>query len=423
EAGGNLADLSAGTMAALTALMPEGWSQGNPIDLGGEADGKRYAAALDTLFKDRNIDGVMVLNRPSALASSVEAARAVAEISVRAKPCVLTSWMGGATAYESRRLLAEKGLPTYDSPGHAARGFMHMVNYRRNQVLLTETVPSIPEHFSPDVETARGLLRDVLRERREWLTEFEAKAVLATYDIPVVPTEIAPTPEMAADIAARMGGTVALKILSPDILRKAAVGGVALDLASPAAVFEAASAMNRRVLQFAPRAVLQGFTVMPMIRRRNSTELILGVVNEPQFGPMILFGQGGTAVEALGDTALALPPLNMHLAHEVMSRTGIWRVLKGFPGRPPADLDAIAATLVKVSQLVTDLGEIVELDINPLMADENGVLALDARIRVAAFDGDPASRLAIRPYPRHLEQEIKLADGRHLLLRPVRPED
>jgi acetyltransferase len=216
---------------------------------------------------------------------------------------------------------------------------------------------------------------------------------------------------------------VAVKILSPSITHKSDLGGVALNLQNPAAVLTTAAAMLDRIHALAPDAEIQGFTVQPMVIRPNARELILGMFDDLQFGPVILFGHGGTAVEVIRDKALALPPLNLNLAREVMARTRVYRLLQGYRGTPPANLDDIALTLIKVSQLVCDFAEIKELDINPLLADENGVVALDARIGVVASDIPAAARLAIRPYPRELEETLTLPDGKQLLLRPIRPED
>ena len=424
ETGGRLAELSPETIARLDAALPRTWSHGNPVDIIGDAPGGRYQAALQVLLEDKGVDGVLVLNCPVAIVSAREAAQAVIEtIGDRRKPTVLTSWVGEGTAVEARRMFADHRIPTYDTPAQAVRAFMHMVDYRRNQDILMETPPSIPEDFTPDTDGARAIVTKAIAAGREWLTEPEAKAVLAAYRVPVAATETATTPADAAALAAEIDGPVALKILSRDITHKTDVGGVVLDLLGPAAVHEAATAMIERVQERQPQARLDGFTVQAMVRRPDAFELIIGVASDSQFGLTVLFGQGGTAVEVIDDKALALPPLNMHLAHEVMSRTRIWRLLKGARGRAAADLEAIALTLVKISLLAIDVDGIIELDINPLLADASGVIALDARIRVGDPTEPSASRLAIRPYPKELEEQINLGDGRVLLLRPVVPED
>jgi acetyltransferase len=428
DKGGRLAELSPETLARLNEVLPPTWSHGNPVDIIGDAPGSRYADALEVLLDDKGINAVLVLNCPTAVASSTDAAQAVIDTLKKStlmyrRPVLLTSWLGDGAAVAARRLFSQNRIPTYETPTEAVRGFLQMVRYRRNQEMLMQTPPTIPEAFAPDTEKAQQVINQALAEGRTWLTEIEAKRVLAAYSIPVVPTHIAASPEESVELAARLGKTVALKIISPDITHKSDVGGVALDLETPEVVRKTAEAMKERVQNARPDARIVGFAVQPMIRRLHAHELIIGVIDDAQFGPVLLFGHGGTAVEVIRDTALALPPLNMHLAREVMSRTRIYGLLEGYRGMPVTDIDAIALTLVKVSQLITDIGDIAEIDINPLLADERSVLALDARIKVARATVPAAQRLAIRPYPKELEETLSLPDGRTLQLRPVRPED
>jgi acetyltransferase len=303
------------------------------------------------------------------------------------------------------------------------QAFMHLVRYRRNQELLQQVPPSIPDDFEPHPEQAQAILARAFDQGRTWLTEVEAKNVLAAYAIPVVPTTVVTSPDEAAETAARIGRPVALKILSADITHKSDVGGVMLGLADPWNVHEAARTMLENLRARRPNARVEGLNVQPMVDTRGGQELIIGMIDDALFGPVILFGQGGTAVEVVRDQALALPPLNLHLAHELMRATRVFRLLQGFRDRPAADLDAIALTLVKVAQMVADLDQIAELDINPLLASAEGVVALDARIRIAEPRRRGTDRLAIRPYPKELEQTIALPKGRTFLLRPIRPED
>lgn len=423
DEGGRLAELAPATVERLDAVLPPTWSHANPVDIVGDAPGPRFADALSVLLEDPGADAILGINCPTAMASGAEAARAVVDTAADSPRCVLTSWVGDESASEARQLFAERGLPSYDTPDRAVRAFMHMVNYRRNQESLAETPPSVPAEFVPDTDAARRVVDAALADDREWLTEPEAKAVLAAYAMPVVPTHAAPDPDAAARMAARLATPVALKILSRDIAHKSDVGGVVLDLRAPAAVREAAESMLDRMRETSPDARLDGFTVQPMVQRPGAFELIAGAIEDRQFGPLVLFGHGGTGVEVIDDSALALIPLNMTLARQTIARTRIHQRLKGYRDRPPAALDDVALALVKVSQLVIDLAEIVELDVNPLLADEFGVLALDARIRVRRADGPASARLAIRPYPKELEDTVGLADGTALLLRPVRPED
>ena len=424
EEGGRLAELDDTTIGKLDAVLPKTWSRGNPVDIIGDADGQRYADTLNVITDDPNVDALLVLNCPTAVASQTEAATAVADtVKQGRRATVLTSWVGNGQAAKARGIFAENRIPTYDTPGQAVRAFMHLVNYNRNQKILTDTVPSVPETFTPDREAAKAVIDAVISEGREWLSELESKQVLSAYQIPVPSTQIALDPDEAAKIAAGLASPVVIKILSPDITHKSDVGGVAVDLVGPRMVKEAAAAMLSRVGKQMPEARIQGFTIQPMIQRPGAYELIVGVTDDAQFGPMLLFGQGGTAVEIIDDIALALPPLNMRLAREAISRTRFSKLLHGYRDRPAVDLDAVALTMIKVSQLVVDYGEIKEMDINPLLADESGVIALDARIRVEKSLVAPEKRLAIRPYPKELEEEIPLGDGRILLLRPIRPED
>jgi len=425
DEGGHLAELAPATLERLSAALPATWSRGNPVDIIGDAPGHRYGDALSVLFEDPGLDAVLVLNCPTGVASSTDAAEAVvAAVQSRPHPPLIASWVGGSAPVDNaRRLLQSNRLPVYDTPGQAVLAFMHLVRYRDGQQALMETPPSVPEQFVPDVAAARAVIESVLASGREWLTEPEAKRLLAAYCVPVAETRTVADAEEAATAAAAIGFPVALKILSPDITHKSDVGGVALDLTDAVQVRAATLAMRAGIAQAAPQAHLEGFAVQPMIRRPNAHELIIGASEDPQFGLVILFGHGGTAVEIIADRALALPPLNLNLAHDLIAQTRVSRLLRGYRDRPPADLDAIALTLIKVAQLVIDLTEIAELDINPLLADQDGVIALDARVRVARAAAPPERRLAIRPYPKELEDEIALNDGRTLLLRPIRPED
>jgi acetyltransferase len=423
NAGGRLAQLSDETIRQLDAVLPPTWSHGNPVDIIGDATGERYAAVLKILVEDPGLDAVLVLHCPTAIVSSIEAAEAVVNTARGASRNILTSWMGRDAVRSSRQLFAQHGIPTYGTPEHAVRAFMHIVHYRRNQDLLMETPPSVPAEFTPVITTARLVIENALVSDHTVLSEPEAKAVLAAYGVPVVETHIARNAHDAVRLAGELGYPVALKLISPEISHKSDVGGVVLDLETPDGVQTAVSAIATRVAKMRPDAHITGFTVQKMERRPNAHELIIGVASDPLFGPVILFGQGGTAVEVIGDRAVALPPLNMSLARELISRTRIFKLLQGYRDRPAADLNAICLTLIQISQLIIDLPEVVELDINPLFADHNGVLALDARMRVAPAAVPGPARLAIRPYPKELEEYVILPSGRRVLLRPIRPED
>lgn len=424
EQGGHLAELDSETLAELNQVLPSTWSHGNPVDIVGDAPGERYAAAFDILIRDKGVDAILALNCPTAVASSTDAAQAIVDAASDKRGLPLyTSWVGDGAAATARQLFAAQRIPTFQTPEQAVRSFMYLVDYQRNQEMLTETPPSVPEAFSTDPDKARNRIQAVLKEGRTWLSDPEAKEVMAAYGVPVVNTRRVKTPDEAASVAAELGGTVALKILSPDILHKTDVRGVVLDVEGPAVVRSAAEALLRRISEEKPDADIQGLTIEPMVRRPGAFELIAGIVKDPQFGPLVLFGEGGRAVEIINDKSMGLPPLNMQLARAVMSRTRIFRQMQGYRGLAAVNLDAVALTLIRLAQLAADFPEIVELDINPLLADEYGVIALDVRIKVEKSNKLPGDHLAIRPYPKDLEETIPLGDGRTLLLRPILPED
>lgn len=426
---GRLAELSPETLKRLNEVLPPTWSHGNPVDMVGDASPEDYQRAVDAIMGDRGVDGILAIHCPSAVSSGVESARAVVEAvrrrrrEVGRETAVLASWIGEGAAEGARRLFLENGIPSYETPTQAVRGFMQMVRHRKSREALMETPPSAPDGFEPQTETARSTIAKALGEGRCWLMEPEAKSLLEAYRIPVVETRFAATPEEASWKAAGLRMPLVLKVVSEDILHKSDAGGVVMGLRNPEEVLEHARAMMERLRVQVPQARISGFTVQPEEHRHQAWELIVGAAQDPLFGPVILFGHGGTAVEVINDQALGLPPLNMKLARDMMDGTRVIRLLRGYRDVPPADIEAVAFTLVKISRLVCDLDEVVEMDINPLLADAAGVVALDARIRVAPACLPPEGRLAIRPYPKHLEETVRLSDGRTLRLRPIRPED
>ncbi len=435
DLGGVLAELSAETKARLDSALPPTWSKSNPIDIVGDADAARYAAALEALLADAENDAVLVLNVPTALASPTITAQAVAEhvrkyraTVLRAKP-TLAVWIGVAPDAASQFAAAE--VPQYGTEADAVRGFMHLVRYAQVQDALMETPPSLPEHFVPDVAMARRATEQTLHEGRRWLDPLAANQVLAAYAIPTVPAMLAQDSTEAAAAAKPFlaaGHPVVVKIVSPDIVHKSDVGGVRLGLSSEAAVEAAAADIIARARAAKPEARITGVIVQPMIISPKAHELIVGVADDPTFGPVIVFGQGGTAVEVMDDKALALPPLDLKMASDLIARTRVARLMKGYRNVPAARVADVALTLVKLAQLAADLPEVRELDINPLLADETGVLALDARIAVQPhsqpkFKGTGYGRFAVRPYPKEWEQQLALQDGTSILVRPLRPED
>ena len=434
DMGGTLAALDAATVRRLDAVLPPTWSRANPVDIVGDADASRYTAALEALLTDRENDAVLVMNVPTALASSSEAAEAVTRLLAQrprpgaGKP-VLGVWLGDRP--QALATLDAAGVPTYATEADAVRGFMYLVRHREAQQALMETPPSLPEDFAVDSAAAQAVVDGALAQGRRWLDPLEVTALLQAYGIPITPAVLAPDPEAAVAAAAPLlaqGDPVALKILSPDIVHKSDVGGVRLNLASEAAVREAAAGILERARQARPQARIDGVVVQPMITRPKARELICGLADDATFGPVVVFGRGGTAVEVIDDKALALPPLDLRLAHELISRTRVSRILKAYRDVPAADERAVALVLVKLAQLAADIPQVRELDINPLLADRDGVVAVDARVAVAPWEGPVQkgpwhSRFVVRPYPKEWERSVALPHGRSMHVRPVRPED
>ncbi|MEQ1614639.1 MAG: bifunctional acetate--CoA ligase family protein/GNAT family N-acetyltransferase, partial [Hyphomicrobiaceae bacterium] len=432
DLGGMLAKLPPSTTAALDAVLPPTWSRNNPVDIVGDADGRRYSAALDVLLETGDADAILVMNCPTALASSTDIARAVIASTTNrraaGKPArpLLTNWLGDDAAAPARQLFADERIATFDTPASAIEGFMQLVRYARAQDELMRTPPPMPPGLTFDADAAHAIIGRSLARGQTMLSEIDAKALLAAYGIPIVETAIARTAEDAAVIArAQLANnkSCVIKILSDDITHKSDVGGVRLGLETPDIVRAAASEMLERIAKSHPTARIEGVTVQPMIRRPRAHELLIGMSDDATFGPMLMFGAGGTAVEVLRDTAQALPPLDLELARDMMRQTRIQRLLDGYRDRPKADLDAIALTLVKVGAMVIAHPEIREIDINPLLADESGVIALDARVRVAGPDAPARRPLSIKPYPVQWERRDTLAGVGGILLRPIRPED
>ncbi|MGZ3722759.1 MAG: bifunctional acetate--CoA ligase family protein/GNAT family N-acetyltransferase, partial [Bdellovibrionales bacterium] len=422
EQGGILATLSPKTIKELNGFLPSTWSGANPVDIIGDASAERYTKTLKVLLGDEGVDAVLTLNCPTAVVNSSEVAKSLIEVERPESKSVLAVWLGGENQQKARDVFAKAGMPCYSTPGSGVRAFMHLVHFKRGQEALMATPQSIAESIQPNFSKVKEIL-DGVSGKREWLSEYEAKQVLSAYEIPTTRTWLASSADEAARLAKAAGGPVALKIFSPDIIHKSDVGGVVLNLKTPEEVKAAALAMMERIRSKQPTARLEGFIIEDMIHRPGSFELIVGMNEDIQFGPVILFGEGGTAVEVIADTALELPPLNLKLANDLISRTRVYRRLKGYRDQVPVNLDALRLTLVKVSQLIVDFGEIVEIDINPLIADAQGVMALDARIRLKPSAAPAQQRLAIKPYPKELEMEVALVDGRKFLLRPIRAED
>lgn len=428
DEGGTLAALSPSTIEALNRVLPVSWSKGNPIDIIGDAGPERYRTALEILLGDANADAILVLNCPVAVADPTASAEVVATLARAARKNgnptpIFTAWLGEAAVADARKRLDEAGLPVFDTPEQAVTAMMQLVRRAKAQEMLMQIPPASAGEVSRDLKTIREPIDRALAEGREWLSTVEANGILQAYRIPTVEMRVAKTPEEAHRTAVAMGFPVALKILSTDIVHKSDVGAVALNLKDGPSVARAASTMLLRIAEAQPDAHIDGFIVQPMASRAGVHELIVGLSEDPLFGPVVLFGQGGTAVEVVNDQALALPPLNAILARDLIGRTRVARLLKGYRDRPPSDMNAIVKVILALQEIAIDLPEVKELDINPLWASDQGVLALDARIRVAKEPRPGTERFAIKPYPSELAREITDRHGKTYLMRPIKPED
>lgn len=421
--GGKLATLPPETVAALNQVLPANWSHGNPIDIIGDAPVERYQRALAILFERHPDKALLFIHSPTAIVPSADIARVIAPMVVQSRQHVISCWLGAAAVAEARQIFSDAGIPHFGTPEDAVQAFMQVVEYRRNQQLLMQTPAAGTQHDPINRVAARAIVDRALAEGRSMLTEPESKALLEACHIPVVDTRIAQSAGEAREMAEQIGFPVAVKVLSPDVSHKTEVGGVVLDLTTPEAVEAAVQGIEQRLARLRPEARLNGFSVQAMARWPDAQELIIGITTDPIFGPVILFGQGGIAVEVLHDHAVALPPLNSVLARDMIMRTRVASLLAGYRNRKPADIEAVCRVLIQVAHLAAELPEVAELDLNPLLADHHGVIALDARVLIRPSRlRHPHDRLAIRPYPQELEEKIAWMSDT-LLLRPIRPED
>lgn len=422
--GGQLAKLSGETLATLNAALPPFWSHANPIDILGDATAERYKVAVEACLKDPGMDGVLVLLTPQAMTDPTETARQLASFATVAKKPLLACWLGGAGVREGRDVLNRAGVPTFDSPEAAIRAFLHMVQYRRNQELLYEAPKALPENWMPNAVKVRELIARARAEDRTLLDEAEAKELLLAYGLPVLPSVACRTMQEAVQAAKKVGFPVVLKLLSRTVTHKSDVGGVKLNITDEAGVCAAFDSIRAAVMQKVVPSAFEGVTVQPMIRDKGY-ELIVGSSLDQQFGPVLLFGSGGVLVEVMKDRALALPPLNRTLARRMMERTQIYTALQGVRGQAAVDVGALETMLVRFSQLVCDFDEIQEVDLNPVLASPQRILALDARVVLTPPDQPPEKRrkLAIHPFPNQLTAPYTLRDGTTVTVRAILPED
>jgi len=433
ELGGTVPALTPEVTAKLDAALPPTWSKANPVDIAGDADARRYLAALDVLLGDPASDAVLVMNVETAVASAPLIARTVADHvkgSREKRPSfskpVLAAWVGTDQAVAP--IFDGVSIPHFSTEDDAVRAFMHLVKHRKATEALMATPPNASSLFKPNVKAARGIVESALREGRSWLDPIEISNLFEAYSIPMVPTLAAANPDEAvtkAEAFLAKGLAVAVKILSREITHKSDVGGVVLDLTTKGGVRSAACDVIAKARRARPEARIDGVMIQPMIVRPGARELILGIADDPTFGPVMVFGRGGTAVEVINDKSLALPPLDMNLARELVGRTRVSRLLPAYRDVMAVPPDVVPLTLVKLSHLAADCPEIHELDINPLLADDKGVLALDARVAIRKperlFAGQ--TRFAVRPYPSQWEGQLVLRNGRPIAVRPMRPED
>lgn len=424
---GELAKLAAPTLAQLDELLPASWSHANPIDILGDAPPERFGEALRRVLADEGVDAALVILTPQAMTDPTAAAKAVAESAAQSGKPVLASWVGGRSVREGIHLLNHAGIATYSAPEQAVRAFMHLVSYARNLEVLYETPRALPVVFDDDRSQVRDLLRVTAPAGDGVLPEPVSKAILRAYGIPTTEPHLATSTEAAVDLARRIGYPVVLKVHSPQITHKTEVGGVVLNVQDDAGVREAFARIETNLHKTRPDAQWEGVTVQRMVAAGGGVELILGARKDPVFGTVLMVGMGGIAAEILGDRSLALPPLDERLARRMLEALRIWPLLRGYRGRPGVDVTRLVEVLIRFSHLIADHPEISELDLNPLLATTEEVIALDARLvldrEAVCKTALPYAHLAIRPVPEEYHRIVRLKDQSEVTLRAIRPED
>jgi acetyltransferase len=427
DLGLTMAVLSDATVTYLNEHLPPNWPHCNPVDIIGDAQADRYYHAVKACLDDENVDGVLAILTPQAMTKPLESAQVLIDLANgdnHGKP-LLTCWMGETQVAESRKAFTKAHRPHFRTPEPAVEVFSHLYAYYHNQKLLMQMPGPLAHHIEPDVEGARLIIDGAMLEHRKVLTEMESKALLSAFHIPVAHTMVAHSPSEALLIAQQLGFPVAMKINSHDISHKTDAGGVILNLNSAHGVLAAYQHIIDTVHISQPDASMDGISIEPMVVKPNGRELMIGVTNDPVFGPVITFGAGGTTVEIMGDRAVALPPLNSFLVKDLIQGTHIAKMLGQFRNMAPANIDALEDVLLRVSEMVCELPLLKEMDINPLILDENGALAADARVVVEFRQPSPDryAHMAIYPYPTHLVCQWQMPDGTDITIRPIRPED
>ncbi len=423
--GAEVSAISSETMEELNKILPGAWSHNNPMDILGDAPPERYSKSLEIISKDPNADGMLIILTPQAMTDPTKTAEHLKPYArIEGKP-VIASWMGGVDVAAGEEILNRAGIPTFPYPDTAARAFVYMWRYSSNLRVLYETpISTLDPESAADRARAAKIIEDVRKSGRTILNEFESKQLLGTYGIPTVETRIAASEDEAVAQAESIGYPVVLKLYSQTITHKTDVGGVQLNIRNADGVRTSWRSIRQSVTEKVGPDHFQGVTVQPMIRV-DGYEVILGSSVDPQFGPVLLFGMGGQLVEVFKDRALALPPLNSTLARRMMEQTKIYTALKGVRGRRPVDVAALEQLMVRFSELVVEQSWIREIDINPLLASSDRLVALDARVVLHGPEVTETGlpKLAIRPYPIQYASDWKMKDGGEMTIRPIRPED
>ncbi len=421
-----LAKLAAETVAELNGFLPPTWSHGNPVDIIGDADAERFARSLELVLADPGNDGVLVLFCPTIGLGAEETAKALLPVAQASDKPVITAWLGGEDARRGRAIFESNGMPSPSSPERGVEAFSYLSKFIRGRQLRLQVPPPQVANFDTQASEARRIIERASSAGRPLLDERESKALLAAFGIDTARTRLATSADEAVALAEEIGYPVALKISATGVTHKTDVGGVILSIANAREVAQSFELIRERCAEKAPNAKFLGVLVQQMITRPNGRELLVGITRDATFGPVISFGMGGIAVEVMRDTAVALPPLNRFLARDLISRTRAAGMLDTFRGKPAVDMDGLIDVLLKISDLACELPCVHELDINPLLVDENGAVALDARVVLG--DGPLApdatySHLAIHPYPKALARTHRLRSEETILLRAIRPED
>ena len=421
EKGGSLAKLSDETMEKLNKVLPPTWSHGNPVDIIGDGDEERYQKAIEICLEDKNVDGLLVLCVPQVVANPDKLAERLIDIARKTTKPIITSFMGEATVMHARQILNTNNIPTYDIPDEAVESYMYLYHYERHLAQLYETPEELHIKTPAHKETIKKILDAVEKEKRELLNEIESKTLLELYGIKTTKPHVAENEDKAVQLAEKIGYPIVMKIHSPQITHKTDVGGVVLDLRCKEDVRKTFKEMTKRAKEKVPDAKILGVTIQKMIKT-HGYELIMGSKKDPVFGSAILFGLGGIYTELFKDRAIGFPPLNQVLAQRIIEKTKAYELLKGFRGLPPVNMTRVEETMVNFSQLIIDHPEIKEVDINPLIASGDDLIAVDARIIIDKNWKDKP-HLIIMPYPTKYVKKVKLKDGTEVLLRPIKPED